>query len=107
METQPWVLPEQAGIFKAGNNFLSRGFIGVNWFKIPAMEQGWDPEVKNYFRKILSTIGFGLLWLLAVLTFGLYLGFAHHSKLLYIILFYVGLTTSLALLLRYYYKLWK
>jgi len=71
------------------------------------MEQGWDPEVKRFFRKILNTIATGLLWMIAVLTAGLYFGFAHHSKLLYIILFYIGLAVSLGLLLRYYYHLWK
>jgi len=36
------------------------------------MEQGWDPEVTKYFRKIINTIFIGLLWLMAVLTAGLY-----------------------------------
>ena len=71
------------------------------------MEQGWDPEVKKFFRKILNTIGTGLLWMMAVLTAGLYFGLAYHSNLLYITLFYIGFAVSLGLLLRYYYHLWK
>ena len=71
------------------------------------MEQGWDPEVTRYFRKIINTITFGLLWLMAVLTAGLYFGLAYHSNTLYIILFYTGLVTSLAFLIRYYYRIWK
>ena len=71
------------------------------------MEQGWDPEVKKLFRKILNTIAMGLLWMMAALTAGVYYGLAFHSNLLYIILFYAGLAVSLGLLLRYYYHMWK
>ncbi len=71
------------------------------------MEQGWDPEVKNYFRKILNTIGVGLLWMMAALTAGLYLGLAHHSNKLYSAIFYILLIGSLFLLVRYYYRLWR
>ena len=71
------------------------------------MEQGWDPEVKKFFLKILNTIATGLLWMMAVLTAGLYFGLAYHSNLLYITLFYIGFAVSLGLLLRYYYHLWK
>lgn len=71
------------------------------------MEQGWDPEVKKYFRKILNTIGVGLLWMMAGLTAGLYLGLAHHPNKVYLVLFYLGLLISLVLLIRYFYKMWK
>ncbi len=71
------------------------------------MEQGWDPEVTKYFRKILNTIAFGLLWLMAALTAGLYFGLAYHPYILYTILFYTGLSISLALLIFYYYRMWK
>lgn len=71
------------------------------------MEQGWDPEVKRFFLKIINSIAIGLLWLMAALTAGLYFGLAYHSNIVYIILFYVGLIVSLAFLLRYYYRMWK
>ena len=71
------------------------------------MEQGWDPEVKKYFRKILNTIGFGLLWLMAALTAGLYWGLAHHSNKLYSVIFYTCFAISLFLLIRYYYRIWR
>lgn len=71
------------------------------------MEQGWDPEVKNYFRKILNTIGYGLLWLMAALTTGLYWGLAYHPNKIYSVIFYFGLLTTLILLIRYYYRMWK
>jgi hypothetical protein len=73
------------------------------------MEQGWDPEVKKFFRKIISSFSFGLIWLIAAVTAGLYFGLAHRSDLpiLYNILYYVCLVASLVALLRYFYILWK
>jgi len=73
------------------------------------MEQGWDPEVKRYFRKIISSFSFGLLWLVSAVTAGLYyrLGYRNDIPVIYVILFYVLLAGSLFLLLRYYYNLWK
>jgi Na+/H+-dicarboxylate symporter len=71
------------------------------------MEQGWDPEVKKYFQKILNTIGYGLLWLMAALTAGLYFGLAYHADILYSIIFYVVFVVSLFLLIRYYYRIWR
>jgi hypothetical protein len=73
------------------------------------MESGWDPEVKKYFQKIISTISFGLLWLMSAVTAGLYFGLAYRKDIsvIYVILFYVLLSASLFLLLRYFYRLWK
>ena len=71
------------------------------------MEQGWDPEVTKYFKKILNTIAFGILWLMAALTTGLYFGWAFHPEILYSVLFYSGLSISLVLLIRYYFRIWK
>ena len=73
------------------------------------MEQGWDPEIKKYFRKIISSFSFGLLWLMSAVTAGLYYRLAYRSDIsvVYVILYYVGLLGSLLLLLRYYYRLWK
>ena len=73
------------------------------------MEQGWDPEVKRFFQKIISTITYGLLWLGASVTAGLYFRLAWDGSkpLIFIILFYVCDAVGLFLLLRYYYKIWK
>jgi hypothetical protein len=70
-------------------------------------EQGWDPEVKKYFRKIMSTIGYGLLWLMTVLTAGFYFGLAYRRDTLFSILFYAVFAVSLFFLIRYYYRTWK
>lgn len=73
------------------------------------MEQGWDPEVSKYFRKIMSSFSFGLLWLMSAVTGGLYfrLGYRKDIHIVFIILFYACMLAALFLLLRYYYRLWK
>jgi len=73
------------------------------------MEQGFDPEVKKHFRKIMSTFGFGFLWLFANITAGMYFGLAFINGRLSIVnlIFYTISLLSLAALLWYYYKLWK
>jgi len=72
-------------------------------------EQGWDPEVKKYFWKILSTISYGLLWLMSTVTAGIYfeLGWIGERPLYAVILFYVIAVAAFLMLLRYYYRLWK
>ena len=72
-------------------------------------EQGWDPEVKKYFLKILSTISYGILWLMSTVTAGVYfeLGWTGIRPLYAVILFYVIAVAAFILLLRYYYRLWK
>lgn len=73
------------------------------------MEQGWDPEVKRFFKKIISTISYGLLWLMTVATAGIYFRLAWQDgrPLIYTILFYVAAAVSFFILLRYYYTIWK
>lgn len=71
------------------------------------MEQGWDPEVKKYFQKILNTIGYGLLWLMGSLTAGLYFRLAYHANSLYSAIFYIVFGGSFFLLIRYYYRMWR
>jgi hypothetical protein len=73
------------------------------------MEQGWDPEVKKYFRKILFSVALGLIWMTACATAGIYyeLGYSSGKPAVYTILFYVGMAISLLLLIRWYYNTWK
>jgi len=71
------------------------------------MEQGWDPEVKKYFQKILNTIGYGLLWLMGALTAGLYFRLAYHANSLYSAIFYIVFGVSFFFLIRYYYRMWR
>jgi hypothetical protein len=73
------------------------------------MEQGFDPEVRNYFKKIMSTFGFGFLWLFSNITVGMYFGLAFVKEKFSIanLLFYSFSLLGLAALIWYYYKLWK
>lgn len=72
-------------------------------------EQGMDPEMKRFFQKILSTITYGLLWMMAAATAGLYykLAWRDERPLYAVILFYTLAVAGLFVLLRYYYTLWK
>lgn len=73
------------------------------------MEQGWDPDVKRYFRKILNTISVGLFWLMSAAAAGLYFGLAVPAGHFTIanIIFYVVLLLTFGLLIRYFFRLWK
>jgi len=67
-----------------------------------------DPEVKKYFRKIIYSFSFGMLWLTANVTAGIYFGLAYNNdQPIFMILFYTFFVLSLFLLLRYYYRTWK
>lgn len=72
------------------------------------MEQGWDPEVKRFFRKVMSTLFYGLFWMMGI-SLGLYFGLGGgQGKPLYaVIIFYAFGIITLFLLLRYYYRIWK
>ena len=73
------------------------------------MEQGWDPQVRKYFRKILNSIGYGLAWMFACMIAGIYyrLGYAGDHPVWYTLLFYILATVTLLLLVRYLFKTWK
>ncbi len=69
----------------------------------------WDPEVKQFFRKILNSISLGLLWMIAALFTGIYFGWDNiYRKPVYVpIIFYAILISSFLLLLFRLYKIWK
>ena len=70
--------------------------------------QGMDPEVKRYFRKIMNSFSMGLLWLVSITTAGLFfnLAIAREGVKWYNIVFYVFAVVSFVWLVRYYYKIW-
>ena len=70
------------------------------------MERGWDPEVKKYFKKVLNSLFMGLLWLMSMVTAGIYFQLAYREGII-TVLFYVVLAGTLGLLLYYYYLLWR
>ena len=72
-------------------------------------QQGWDPEVSHYFRKLLSSISVGLIWMMSMVGIGLYAGLAYSSNYPgYVhLLFYVLFAATLFLLLRFLYRKWR
>ena len=70
---------------------------------------GIDPEVKRYFRKIVMSFSYGLLWMLVMSTAGFYFGLAivDHEVHWYNLLFYSLFLLSLLGYLWYLYKTWK
>lgn len=73
------------------------------------MERGWDPEVKKYFRKVLFSITYGLIWLMTMAWLGLYKGYSgiRGNPSVTNILFYAFMFLTLAVLLYYYYRTWR
>jgi hypothetical protein len=71
--------------------------------------QGWDPEVKQYFRKIANSFAVGALWLLLLGLSGFAFGLAVFKDVVrwYNLVYYGVLLISLSLLLLYYYRLWR
>jgi hypothetical protein len=74
-----------------------------------SQQPNWDPEVKNFFVKILNSIAMGLAWLIACATAGLYfeLGYSNGKPVIYTILFYVIAVITLVLLIVYLVKKWR
>jgi sterol desaturase/sphingolipid hydroxylase (fatty acid hydroxylase superfamily) len=70
---------------------------------------GMDPEVQRFFRKIMATVGAGMLWIMLMAVLGLYLRLGYFVNGLdwYNGIFYFILFTTLYLLLRFLYKVWR
>ena len=69
---------------------------------------GMDPEVKQYFRKIISSLLLGVLWLIFVLAMGFFfdLGTLKYGLDIYNIVFYSLALISFIFLMRFYKKTW-
>lgn len=83
--------------------------LSVNSISMDEYSSGMDPEIKRLFRKIINSISWGALWLLGIATLGIFfqLAFVSDGIHWYNILFYFALVSTLIILLRYFYKLWK
>jgi hypothetical protein len=69
---------------------------------------GMDPEMKQYFRKIINSLSYFILWLIFVLGIGLYFDLGRIvGNIDWInIIYYVLALISFMLLLRYLYRTW-
>ncbi len=73
------------------------------------MPPNWDPDVKKFLFRVLNSVSLVLLWMMACATAGIYykLGYRNGKPMVYVILFYAGMTVTLLLLVSYLYKTWK
>ena len=69
---------------------------------------GMEPHVKRYFRKIISSFTWLLLWLMGIVTAGLFfkLGEINDEIKWYNILFYLFAVVTFVFLIRHLFKLW-
>jgi hypothetical protein len=68
-----------------------------------------EPEVKDFLKKIVSSVFLGLVWLMLSMTFGIYFGFIFIEEKISAanILFYSIFFISFIFLIRFYVKTWK
>lgn len=70
------------------------------------MERGWDPGVKKFLKKIITSLSLGLLWLMTGVTFGIYYKLAYKGGI-GTVLFITGMVAALFFLIRYLYYTWR
>jgi len=70
---------------------------------------GMEPEVKDFLKRVVWSIFFGLVWLMLNMTMGIYfdLLFIYEKITIGNIVFYLFALISLGLLIWFYYKTWK
>ncbi|MBA2746837.1 MAG: hypothetical protein H0U44_11475 [Flavisolibacter sp.] len=69
---------------------------------------GMEPEVRRYFRKIINTISYGVLWLMTIVAAGLFFDLAGIKNGIhwYNIIYFAVALISFLLLIFYFYKTW-
>jgi NADH:ubiquinone oxidoreductase subunit 3 (subunit A) len=73
------------------------------------MSSGFEPDVRQFLKRIIQTISAGLLFLLLHMTFGLYFNWAFFEGSIRLgnMVYYIIFLVSLGGLVYYYYRLWK
>jgi hypothetical protein len=71
--------------------------------------QGWDPEVRQYFRKILNSFGVFVTWLLFVSTLGLFMrmGYINGKWHWQNTVFYAFFLISFSFVLLFLFRTWR
>lgn len=69
----------------------------------------FEPEVKDFLKRIISSLFLGLFWLILNMTFGIFFEFIFINEKISFgnIIFYLFLLLSLYFLIRFYYRTWK
>jgi hypothetical protein len=72
-------------------------------------DQGMEPGVKAYLKKVINSFIVGAMWLIITSTLGLFFGMAiiYDHVRWFNIAFYIFFLLSFLWLMRYYYKKWK
>lgn len=68
-----------------------------------------EPGIKEFFKRLVTTISLLLLWMIINVTIGIkynYAFFQEHIRW-YNIVFYIWMIASFAALIRFYKKLWE
>ena len=70
---------------------------------------GMEPEIKDFLKRVLLSVFLGLFWLMLNMTFGIYFNLMFITETVRVgnIIFYLFATSSLGLLIWFYYKTWK
>lgn len=81
---------------------------GEEPYIIDEYSQSWDPEIKQFFRKIMNSFGVGAFWLLLFGISGLFfrLALVEGEWRWYNVLFYGVFVLSLLLLILFFYRTW-
>jgi hypothetical protein len=84
----------------------------VHYYYLKNMDEydrGMDPQTRAYLSKVIKSFFIGAIWLLLLMTFGLFMGFGvvHNGWHWYNIAFYIFAALSFAWLMRCYYRKWK
>lgn len=68
-----------------------------------------EPWVREYFRRIVLTLSFGLVWMALNTSFGIMQGYAYVEKSWQLknILYYIGFGISLVLYLWFVFVTWR
>ena len=67
----------------------------------------FEPEVRDFMRRIVLSLFLGLLWLIVNMTLGLYFGLLFIRMTAANLIFYIFMAASLGLLIRWYWKTWR
>ncbi|MBN8859697.1 MAG: hypothetical protein J0H29_14970 [Sphingobacteriales bacterium] len=73
------------------------------------MQSGTEPDLKEFFFKIIRVVTALVVWALITMFFGLYLqwAFVYGRFNVFNAIFYIWFVASLTGLVYYFYKVWK
>jgi hypothetical protein len=69
----------------------------------------FEPEVRDFMRRIVLSLLLGLVWMIVNMTFGIWFGLLFFEERLSTanLIYYIFMAVSLAFLIRFLWKTWK